>query len=1442
MVLAMTVAIGAAASTANAQLIAYWPLDDLSGTTAQEMVYKDDPTINLDGRFKGLPMWDSDGGRIINGVQSGAIYLHGGGDRIEVPQADTDYNPILDFVRQPFTLACWLRTDGPGWPYRYCHFVGKGSSYRLYATGTTSGCRFRCRYFSTIMNSHVGVNDGEWHHLVGTYDGARDFQFYIDGVLDRADTNSYDNGPYDTSYWFTIGENYAYTGYGAMEGWIDDVSIWGIVLNPDQIHELMEKGAMGVNIAPVIDAGPPKISHLPEEPWLKAEIKLDGTVSDQTVFGANVLAWHWEEGSYIGWSDPHGPYGSLLFYAADGTTLDNTDLNGVVKTSAAHIYEVALSANDGVLEANEVFLMDVRLWDWTGEIIRYSFEPALPGQPYNPLDPAYLKDTGASSEIPDNLIARRHIGIKEDDDLAEFIYVSKYMQYEPGIEGMAIHLRDVGVDEPDVDWLYNQPELTGTELQTETSFETALHGFGTWTLEAFIKPDPGMVVLSRLIHISQVDYDKGWRTTTVTADDANVDMWYCVIDGDPGAYQWGGNFYQSNGTLRGFRYAASGRGYDEAWVPPDEWHHVGVTADAFYITMWCNGHELESEAYDGTIKVDLEQSEDGMRISSIFYDRSYEGLLDELAINLEAKDASHFRAQALRLPLALKYPEDGFQFASTSSVLKWAPGKGPFTFDYEVWISETGSALAKVTTITDGSTTYAPDFLLPDTEYQWQIRQIVDAGAETGTDSEVFTFKTMALGFEGMIGHWTFDEGSGKIVNDTATGLNRKGVDWNYAGTIIGDGGPDFVDGWMSADRQYAGNFSGEGGELANYVAIKEPNVLAEVGAPDYIAGNENSDPCLFRELPFDSFTLALWMKTPVGFQEIDETFLSFGNSYNLRRYWYSDYATFGNGDVGNLDGGQYVVGDGNWHHIAGVYDKMNQAVMLYVDGQLDSIEEYDFDFADSVRDPTYIDRNANSELRIAGNYRYTLRNFHGSIDDVRIYHHLALTASEIQALYDMGYTHKQPAVDAGDDQVISGVSTALAGTMNNDNLPPADVGVTVAWTQVSGPSTATITPANNVNTTVSNLVAGIYTFRLTAYDNAYDPFDEVKVWVQAVADDAQQLLYYRFEADLHSDPAILEVDNEMAFGNNYVAIPAQYVLDNGDLEDANYVALLDPNVPVTPIPLTLETNNFSVGKALDTIRMEGSAEIYPELQFAENITVEFFTEIANEADINLLSFLGSENIDTDHTKGSGFRFWNPRAVRLEYYIEGDGPGRTERIRIRTTANLSDYITSGGGYGVFDVYVVQGWKHLAWTYEKSTGISRIFENGIPVYITHATEQQVGGRPTESRPGEYYFDGPDGRGLVMPPMVDLDGDPEVMVFMNDVDDDGLTTPRIGGENGANFDEVRISAKVLPPSEFLIVGENHCLGVLPADIDGNCQVDLYDYVILALNWMKNTDPYK
>lgn len=78
------------------------------------------------------------------------------------------------------------------------------------------------------------------------------------------------------------------------------------------------------------------------------------------------------------------------------------------------------------------------------------------------------------------------------------------------------------------------------------------------------------------------------------------------------------------------------------------------------------------------------------------------------------------------------------------------------------------------------------------------------------------------------------------------------------------------------------------------------------------------------------------------------------------------------------------------------------------------------------------------------------------------------------------------PTANAGPDQIDSFPNTTtgtiiLNGTASTD---PDGAIVSYLWTQISGPSTTTITSATQSVTTVSNLVAGVYVFRLRVTDN----------------------------------------------------------------------------------------------------------------------------------------------------------------------------------------------------------------------------------------------------------------------------------------------------------------------------------------------------------------------
>ncbi len=123
----------------------------------------------------------------------------------------------------------------------------------------------------------------------------------------------------------------------------------------------------------------------------------------------------------------------------------------------------------------------------------------------------------------------------------------------------------------------------------------------------------------------------------------------------------------------------------------------------------------------------------------------------------------------------------------------------------------------------------------------------------------------------------------------------------------------------------------------------------------------------------------------------------------------------------------------------------------------------------------------------VAGTYSFTLTVTDGgglsSQDEMQI----VVTA-----------TNQLPVVSAGADQVITlpVSSTNLNGTASD---PDGSI-TTVAWTKTSGPA-ATLTNANQLTSTVDNLVEGVYIFRLTVTDNDGDTaFDEVRITVNAAA------------------------------------------------------------------------------------------------------------------------------------------------------------------------------------------------------------------------------------------------------------------------------------------------------------------------------------------------------
>jgi RHS repeat-associated protein len=96
---------------------------------------------------------------------------------------------------------------------------------------------------------------------------------------------------------------------------------------------------------------------------------------------------------------------------------------------------------------------------------------------------------------------------------------------------------------------------------------------------------------------------------------------------------------------------------------------------------------------------------------------------------------------------------------------------------------------------------------------------------------------------------------------------------------------------------------------------------------------------------------------------------------------------------------------------------------------------------------------------------------------------------------------NQPPVVNAGADQTITLPATAsLIGTATDDGLPNPPGALTLAWSQGSGPGTATFSAPAALSTTVSFSVAGTYVLRLTANDGALSTSDDVQVTVNPAA------------------------------------------------------------------------------------------------------------------------------------------------------------------------------------------------------------------------------------------------------------------------------------------------------------------------------------------------------
>ena len=221
--------------------------------------------------------------------------------------------------------------------------------------------------------------------------------------------------------------------------------------------------------------------------------------------------------------------------------------------------------------------------------------------------------------------------------------------------------------------------------------------------------------------------------------------------------------------------------------------------------------------------------------------------------------------------------------------------------------------------------------------------------------------------------------------------------DWRKDGSSIAVLNMPMDGGTLAENNTKVKDYSDNGfnGTLGNGTSGTEPTYQATggydgKGAYQFDGSGDLIDIPDSAALDFTtSFSTVLWFKSN-GFSKEWESLITKGDSaYRLARNSFGNNLSF---DITGLSplglAGSVNVNDGNWHHVAAVYNSVENKKYLYIDGSLDA--------SASV---TGTPSTNNYGLAIGNNLEQLSRSFNGTIDEVMVFGR-ALSSQQVSALY----------------------------------------------------------------------------------------------------------------------------------------------------------------------------------------------------------------------------------------------------------------------------------------------------------------------------------------------------------------------------------------------------------------------------------------------------------
>ena len=215
--------------------IIYWRLGDTSGTTAV-----DSSGNSHDGTYTGSPVMSVAGALV--GDADTCVTFDGTNDKVDIT-----YGAFMDATN--ITVEAWIKTTATGlraiWDrdksLRVWQMLLNSGNLQFTKIGGTGGN-------VTAATTGLSLNDGNWHHLVATYDGTN-IKLYVDGAL--AQTTA--AGALSTAAAaMSVGVNNTST--ARFNGQIDEAAYYGTALSAARILVHYQSGFVHGGVAGTLGA------------------------------------------------------------------------------------------------------------------------------------------------------------------------------------------------------------------------------------------------------------------------------------------------------------------------------------------------------------------------------------------------------------------------------------------------------------------------------------------------------------------------------------------------------------------------------------------------------------------------------------------------------------------------------------------------------------------------------------------------------------------------------------------------------------------------------------------------------------------------------------------------------------------------------------------------------------------------------------------------------------------------------------------------------------------------------------------------------------------------------------------------------------------------------------------------------------------------------------